>query len=68
MIKQGLNLERVYQPDEEAMLNSLALLLRSKDPPEESFQETKETTNHELARKRLMVSQRDRKEHRRRIQ
>ena len=57
MTKQGLNLERHYHPDEEVMLKSLMLLLRSKDPPEERLQENEETISSKLAGHTLMVSQ-----------
>ena len=56
MIGNGLNIRRLFKPNQELMVKSLTLLLNAKDPPGRHLQENEETANGKLAGNTLMVS------------
>jgi len=50
------DIQRIYEPDQDAMLSALARILRFK-PPDDSCPANNETTSDKLAGDTLMVSE-----------
>ena len=57
MNKNNLVLHRRYEPDEDAMVSALALILRFKGPPRNPFPTNNETASDSLVGNALAVSE-----------